>query len=217
DRDHVDGTYHVCVHDLEDSVRRLDSRGPQRTGHMLVYRSDGELRIQLNIPPQKIIWIAQPQDEVRVCDRWLTSSLPVACRAWLCAGRPGTHLQHAARVDVRNTASSGPHGVDVYHRQRNLVARDLSFRHKRNPVVLNQAHIEARASHVGDDEVWLLNSNREAYTADCPSRRTGKQGANSILAGCSGGSDPTVTLEDLVVLFRPFRREVTAHVAEITG
>ena len=114
---------------------------------------------QRHPPAGEIGGIEIAQHEVGVGRGRQRAALHVARGAGIGTGAVRAHPQQTARIDPADRAAARAYGVDVEHRQRDLVPRDLAVVDEDRRIDRN-GRLEAGAAHVGGDRLVLAQRPR---------------------------------------------------------
>ena len=142
----------VC--DLVDALAPRSARGlGQWAGKLAFDRRPGGCRVQRQLPAESI---EVTQRNGGIGDRRQPATAPVAHRPGIGAGRLRTHAQRTGGViDPRDGSAPGTDRREVDHRRRQRIHPDHWSPRKLQASIGNDAHVEARTTDIGRDDVGV--------------------------------------------------------------
>src|SRR6185437_12429292 len=105
---------HIIVHDVMNAPGRRGDTDAQGLGHAAAYRVLGGGAIQRESAAKKVGGIEIAQDQVRIADRWLAASSPIAGWTRFRGRALRPNLEQAKRIDPgdASTPSADLHQID---------------------------------------------------------------------------------------------------------
>ena len=136
--------------------------------------------VEVDRAAPELAGVDQPEHEVCVRDRGGDSTVAVARGSGVCPGTAGPDLRKAAIIDPADRAAAGPDGVDVDDRQSGEKPVDRGAMRVGGTAFADQGGVEARAAHVGGDDVALAQDAGEVAGGDHPADRAGVAEVNRL-------------------------------------
>ena len=164
-RDPPERADHGAVGDLHDAERHLDRVQPERVRAFLLDGLPCRGLVQAHLAAEEMVGVEALQDEVRIGDGRLGSSLPVAGRSRVGARALRPHAEHAARIHPGDGAAARADLDQVDHGRADGIARPLGavlgprrrahfvFLGDARRAVLDQPGLGRGAAHVEGQDV----------------------------------------------------------------
>ena len=169
----------------------------------------------LRRPPRKYVGIDIAEDDVGVGDRHLGAAHAVTDRSGVGAGAVRTDQQAAGhRIDPGDGAAAGADRFDVDHRLEQAEPLDDRLAGIAEVVVGEQADVEARAAHVGGDDVGVRRAAGDHVGGDHAAGRPRLQGADA--GHLLGPDDAAVRLHHHDVVLEAGLLELAVQARDVT-
>ena len=143
---------------------------PRGDGNVLVQSLLGQVPVESGFATQEIVRVEVAEHQIGVRDRRVRATSAVTGRPWISPGALWPHVQNAASVDLRDTATASAQGLHVDHGHGDFPAGLELFRGEMRDAVVDQGNVRARAAHIKADDLGqahLLPIERCATHATC--------------------------------------------------
>ena len=220
DGHHADRTRHAGIRHRQNRFGCGQGCQAQRLGHML---GDGLLRQTCveclqQAATQRPVRGNAAQEHVGIGHGGAGVAAPITGRAGNAAGRLGAYLEHAARIDRSDGATTGTDGLDLNHgRAHHQPKFDGCLCGQCRFATGHQRHIKRGAADVTGDDIVKARSAGDFGAGHHPRRRARQRGAHRHIASGLARHHAAVALHDQEFAAKTLGTQIAIQPLQITA